>query len=192
MNIMTHGFRCLLAATVLLVLTGCASTMMTKTGVITSPPQGKAIVTFVRPSMFGGAIQFGIWDSDKFVGILSAKSLVQYAAVPGEHIFMARAENWSYLKANLEAGKEYYVIGKVFPGVWKARAALVPVRKADLAKPGELEKVATWLRELTPTTPMESKIEDYANPRLTQVREGIEEFKKGKVNFSVLEAGDGQ
>jgi len=189
---MTGGLRCLLAATVLLVFTGCASTMMVKTSVITAPPQDKAIVTFVRPTMFGGAIQFGIWDSDKFVGILSAKSYVQYAAQPGEHVFLARSENWSYVKATLEAGKEYYVIGKVFPGVWKARVALVPVRKADLAKPGESEKVATWLQVLTPTAPMESKVEDYAGPRLTQVRESIEEFKKGKVNFSVLEAGDGR
>jgi len=166
--------------------------MMTKTSVITTPPEGKAIVTFVRPTMFGGAIQFGLWDADKFVGVLSAQSYVQYATQPGEHIFMARAENWSYVKANLEAGKEYYIIGKVFPGVWKARVALAPIKKADFAKPGETEKVAKWLRELRPTAPVESLVESYSSPRLIQVRQSVEEFKKGKVDYGVLDVVDGR
>ena len=192
MKKLVHGLKCLSAVGALFLFTGCASTMMTRTSMIAAPPEGKAIVTFVRATMFGGAIKFGIWDSDKFVGILTAKSYVQYAAEPGEHIFMARAENWSYVKANLEAGKQYYIMGNVFPGAWKARVALAPVKKADFAKPGEMEKIGKWMKELSPTTPVASMVESYSSPRLTQVRQSVEEFKKGKVTYGVLDAVDGK
>lgn len=187
-----HVGRLLCAAAVMMLLTGCATPMMTKTSTVSSPPAGKAIVTFVRPTMFGGAIQFGIWDSDKFVGILAARSYVQYAADPGEHLFLARAENWSYVKANLEAGKEYFVVGKVFPGVWKARVALAPVKKDELLRPGETAKVEKWLKDLSPTVPMASLVDRYSAPRVDQVRQSVEKFKKGKAGYGVLEAEDGR
>jgi hypothetical protein len=186
-----HGLGCCVMSAALMLVTGCASTMMTTTNRIATPPEGKALVTFFRPSMFGGAIQFGIWDGDQVVGVLSANSYIQYAAQPGEHLFLARAENWSYLKAHLEAGKEYYVIGRVFPGVWKARVALDPIKKADLAKPGEKEKVEGWLKDLSPTAPMESKVEEYSSPRLDHVRQGMEEFKKGEVTYEIVDVEDG-
>jgi len=187
-----RGIRCLLALAAVFVFSGCASTMMTQTHTITAPPEGTALVTFFRPTMFGGAIQFGLWDSDKFIGILSAKSYVQYAAQPGEHIFMARAENWSYVKANLEAGKEYYIIGRVIMGVWKARVALSPIKKADFEKPGEKEKVAKWLQEMKPTTPLTEKVEAYVTPRRDQVRQSLDEYKAGKATYMVLDAADGR
>jgi hypothetical protein len=166
--------------------------MMKKTTLLTEPPAGKAIVTFARPSAFGGAIQFGLWDGETFVGIISSKSLVQCVVEPGEHIFLARAENWSYVKANVAAGKEYYVIGKVFPGVWKARVALDPITQAGLEAPGEKDKIASWKRTLAPTATMPSQVERYSKPRLAQVREAIEEINKGNVkSYGVLEPKDG-
>jgi hypothetical protein len=56
---------------------------------------------------------------------------VQYLAKQGEQLFLARAENWSDVKADLEAGKQYFIIGKVFSGVWRARVAFDPVTKGD-------------------------------------------------------------
>ena len=48
------------------------------------------------------------------------------------------------------------------------------------------------LRELKPTTPQASKVENYTAPRLTQVRESLADFKNGKPNFATLSAEDGK
>ena len=110
---------------------GCASPMMQPTERLANPDPERALVTFLRPSYFGGVITFGIWDSDAFVGVLTAGSYIEYLVKPGSHLFMTRAENWSYVKADLEAGKRYDILAKVFPGVWKARIAFDPIRRGD-------------------------------------------------------------
>ena len=173
-------------AVCVLLLSGCASSIMVNV-VPVAPNQTHALVTFVRPSKFGFAIQFGIWDSDKFVGVLSAGSCVQYLAEPGEHLFLGRAENWSYVKAELEAGKSYYIIGTVFPGIWKARIAFNPVIKGDSTTQEEVER---WKRDLKPTAIMPDKIAEYEAPRIAQVRQAVEDYKAGKVKFVELKADD--
>ena len=81
--------------------------MMSQVPPAEPPDANHAVVTFMRPSSFGGAIQFGIWDGENFVGILSAGSSIQYLAEPGEHLFLGRAENWSYVSAKLVGVKNY-------------------------------------------------------------------------------------
>ena len=132
-------------------------------------------------------LQFGLWDGDKFIGILGPKAYVQYKASPGEHLFLARAENWSYLKANLEAGKHYYVVGKVFPGVWKARVGLAPVTKAS--EDITAETLDGWLA-LKPTEVIPERHAEYESPRQEQVRKAMAEYEAGEVKFEVIEADD--
>ena len=125
----------------MLFLSGCASSMMQPAASQAAPEASRALVTFLRPSYFGGAIQFGIWDSDQFVGILEPGSYIQILVPPGEHIFLARAENWSYVHANLEAGRQYFILAKVFPGIWKARVAYDPIRKGDPQTDAEIADI---------------------------------------------------
>lgn len=169
------------------LLAGCASSMMVQGTPAASQPD-KALVTFVRPSYFGGAIQFGIWDKEQFVGILSAGSYVQYLTEPGEHLFLARAENWSYVKADLEGGKQYYIVGKIFPGIWKARVALDPVG----AGASEQIDVDKWMKDLTPMVVIQEKYDDYVRPRVAQVQEAVKEFDQGNVKFGTLNKTDGR
>jgi hypothetical protein len=171
-----------------IIFSGCASPMMKKVEKIDSLDEKKAMVTFLRPTIFGGAIQFGIWDGEHFVGILSANSYIQYLANPGEHYFLGRAENWSCVKANLEAGKKYYIIGKVFPGVWKARIAFDPIKSGDEPQ----AQVEEWMNELTPTLVDESKRGDYVRPRVDQVRNQVYEFKSGKGICEIMDSSDGR
>ncbi len=168
----------------LVPLWGCASSMMQTVAPLPAPEASRALVTFLRPSSFGGAIQFGIWDGDRFVGVLSANSYIQYLTEPGEHLFLARAENWSYLKADLEGGRSYFVLGRVFPGFWKARVAYDPIGREDDTKD---EKLAEWLKDLKPTEVIPAKREEYVTPRLEQVREAMQAFRDGQVGFEVLE-----
>ncbi len=175
-------------------LWGCSSSMMQKGSIIdiSTLAQEHALVTFIRPSVFGGAIKFAIWDKENFVGILTANSYIQYKAEPGEHLFIGRAENWSYVKANLEAGKQYYIIGKVFPGFWKARVALDPVTKEDLSDQAETRKIDKWISSLNPTKIIPEKRDAYVNPRLDHIRRAINDYKSGDVKYGTIEAADGR
>ena len=187
MNKLRICFKSVLLITGIFLLSGCASSLMMEVSPLDAPDNQHALVTFMRPSSFGGAIQFGLWDSESFVGILSAGSSVQYLAKPGEHLFLARAENWSYVKADLEAGKQYFILGKVFPGVWRARVAFDPVTKGDGTTQAQIDK---WLSKLKPTAVISEKFDDYATPRIAQVRTAVSDFKSGNVNYEVLEGDD--
>ena len=67
--------KCILVLMVL-VFMGCAgssSYMQTATNVV-KPTPDKAVVYFMRPSGVGFAINFQIWDGERFIGLSQAKS----------------------------------------------------------------------------------------------------------------------
>ena len=171
-----------------IIVSGCASSMMVKTQPVELNDKNMAMVTFLRPTIFGGAIQFGIWDGDKFVGVLSANSYIQYMTSPGQHYFLGRAENWSCIRANLEAGKRYYILGRVFPGIWKARIAFDPIRSEDQPQ----SQVDEWMNRLAPMSVDESKRNDYVQPRIEQVRKRVREFESGNGICEIMCPSDGR
>lgn len=171
-----------------MVLSACGSHVMKPAGAMTEVDNNYALVSFVRPSAFGGAIRFSIWDGEEFVGILTAGSMVQHRTTPGEHIFMAHAENWSYVQANLEAGRHYIVEGKVFPGVWKARVGLAPI---DVTQPRYGEKAQKWVNGLKPITVKPELVDSYVTPRLPEVSKALNVYRQGDAKYGVLEADDG-
>jgi hypothetical protein len=111
------------------LMAGCtgSSKYMAKATPITGPSADKALVYFMRPSGLGFAINFQIWDGDKFIGLSQAKSYFGYQCNPGQHLFIGVAENKRGVEADLEAGKSYYIITQVKMGGWRARMALIPV-----------------------------------------------------------------
>ncbi len=191
---MNSGFVRMLAlfALPLLLTSGCATggKYMTKANRISGPEQGKALVTFVRPSGFGGAISFGVWDGDTFVGILGPNLCIQYEAGPGEHYFLARAENWACVKADLAANMQYVIKANPVMGMWKARVALSPVNKSDYDKKGELKKVRKWLAKAKPVMPNPQHLEAYTRDRRQQVLKAQEMFKSGKGKYLTLARQD--
>jgi hypothetical protein len=59
-----HLIRWSLAMLLLTGLTGCQSSLMVKSGGSEPRPEpGKALVVFMRPSSFGGAIQSSVYDT---------------------------------------------------------------------------------------------------------------------------------
>jgi hypothetical protein len=82
--------------------------------------------------LFRGAIfRFGLWDNDPFIDILEPGRYIHALVPPGEHIFLARAETCSYGHANLEAGRQYFILATGFPGIWKVRVAYDPIGRDD-------------------------------------------------------------
>ncbi len=118
----------ILTATFIL-LAACASTHMTETATgqqVTGPAEGKALLYFLRPSMFGGAIQSTIYDGDQYIGTVSADTHIAYQAAPGPHMFMVIGENADFMQADLLPDKTYSAVVAPRMGMWKARFSLNP------------------------------------------------------------------
>ena len=109
---------------------GCAGSSSYMTKQSTPPPAapspGKALVYFMRPSGLGFIINFQIYHDRDLIGLSQAKSYFTYECDPGPQMFLGMAENKVGLKAELEAGKTYYVLTQVRMGGWKARMGIVP------------------------------------------------------------------
>lgn len=167
-----------------LAATGCASSFMVPTEAI-APGPDYAVVNFLRPSSYGGAIKFGIWDRDTIIGVLTPKRYIQYKASPGEHIFMARAENWSVVKATVEAGRIYYILAEPRMGAWKARVAMTVLQPDD-------RRVDKWMGALTPIAMDPSKREGYAAEHAPGARTAAQNVEAGKAEYTFMKATDGR
>ncbi|MFC1523984.1 hypothetical protein ACFL6N_04255 [Thermodesulfobacteriota bacterium] len=108
-----------------------------------APDNDKALVYFIRPVKLGFLIHAAVYDDEEFIGFVPYNQKLPYLADPGEHMFMVVSEAADFLKAELQAGKTYYI--KVMPrmGAWRARFSLAPVTKADLETP----RVQKWITD---------------------------------------------
>ena len=154
------------------------------------PSDQSALVTFVRPSPFAFAVEVSMWDGEQFFGMLNSQKVLQYKASPGEHLFIARADNWSDMKATLEAGKQYYVVAKMFPGknmFFGIGVALNPVLKdGDVTA----EQIEGWVSSGKPRELVPEQREAFEAKLLPQVREAIGRYEAGEVEFATLAADD--
>lgn len=159
---------------ILMLITACAGTSpyMRKAAPIEGPPSDKALVYFMRPSGFGFAIHFQIWDRDHLIGLSQAKSYFAYECDPGKHLFIGRAENKRAVDADLEAGKSYYIITQVKMGAWKARMALVPVTRSSVF----WNKVDEYRRSLNFVEPEEEVLAEWVATRKTAVEKEMSEI----------------
>ena len=91
------------------------------------PSPGRSVVYFARVSDLGFAINFSYFDSASFIGITSGKNYIRYECDPGWHLFWARSENKTYVEADLEEGKIYFIEVVPMMGGLKAAVDLYPV-----------------------------------------------------------------
>ncbi len=106
-----------------------------------APRSDKALVHFLRPGKVGYAIHAAVYDDQEFIGMVPYGQKLPYYADPGEHLFMVVSEAADFLKADLKAGKTYYI--QVVPrmGAWRARFSLAPFGAARLQDP----KARSWI-----------------------------------------------
>lgn len=160
---MIKMIRAWAALTLVLMLSGCQSGLMTKSGkaaTVAPAVVEDATVVFMRPSVMGGAIQSSVYDvtggQTRFGGIVSSKTAVQMHVPAGDHLFMVIGENADFMNASLDPGKTYYVWVRPRMGVWKARFSLIPIHNDPNAKYNLQSKdFADWKRdsELVDKTP---------------------------------------
>lgn len=105
------------------------------------------MVTFMRPSGLGFAVQSTVFDvtdgKTAFIAIVSAKTKFALEMEPGEYHFMVVGESADFMRATLEPGKHYYALVTPRMGVWKARFSLKPVTAAEL----NTEQFTEWFDE---------------------------------------------
>jgi len=142
----------LLIVACLFVLAGCASSHMADLadpGRTFEPADNEAMVVFMRPSIFGGAIQSAVYqvtdDGPEFIAIISSKRKFPYRTTPGKHRFMVVSESADFADAELLAGKTYYMLVTPRMGMWRARFSLKPIPKAEM----QGSEFNEWLRDTT-------------------------------------------
>lgn len=175
----------LLAA--ILVLSGCSRSIMIRTMPVDGPDDQHAMVTFIRPSYYKSALDVDIWDGEKFVGSIGEASYIQHLAKPGKHLFLAKGESWSYVDANLKAGKQYYVLVKIAVGFLTPRIILDPIVKKDKVNRSHIDR---WLAKSQPTAVMDIKVEAYTRGKIPKVNKAISRFYSGNAKARVLVAED--
>lgn len=94
---------------------------------IEPPPEGKAVVYFVRTSSFGFANSFVYFDSTKVIGKFAAPKYLRYECEPGHHLFWAKAENVAFVDATVDAGRVYFIYVDAEAGAEKPLVRLQPV-----------------------------------------------------------------
>ena len=91
---------------------------------IKADPANAKLVIY-RGTSFGFAIKLDNYLDEKFIGQTKGKSFFITTVTPGEHYIVASGENNSCAKVNFEAGKVYYLLQAIFPGIMKARTGFI-------------------------------------------------------------------
>jgi hypothetical protein len=182
----------LVVAVALAAVSGCASSYMRTSAGHLAPAVDYAIVSFVRPQAFAFGQSLSLWDRERFIGMLDAKKLVQYRATPGEHLFMGMAGNFAYVRANLEGGKHYVVVARLFPADDTVTMSNIGVALNPASKAREYsdEDLAGWVNGATPTEPVPEKVAEYEAKFKPQVTQALADHDAGQVQFREIAPDD--
>ena len=176
----------------LLMVVGCGgkTEYMVKATPIEGPSPDKTFVYFMRPSSTGPADNFQIWDGDYFVGFSQVKSYLVYECAPGTHLFLGIAKNKVALKADLDAGKSYYVATKIRPGWSKSLMQFTPITRGS-----ELwGRVEEYKKSLNCVAAREPERTEWKAAQREKALDVIHFFTYGvgKANVSKLDKEDGR
>ena len=120
-----------------------------------TPPQGKALIVFFRPSKFvGGGVGFKVREGEKVLGKLRNGKYFTSAVEPGAHTYVVHSEAKDVLNLEVEAGETYFVSGGITMGVIVGHPNIAPSTAADF------EKVMKKLKLAKPVEQDDEKDED--------------------------------
>jgi hypothetical protein len=137
------------------------------------PDAQSAVISFVRRHiLYGDGNDFDVWHRDTFIEPLGAGRLVQYRVAPGEHVFMVRGrggQSWTFLRANVAAGKEYFV--RAYPMPFHVRGI---DGRADL-------RIEEW-HQMEVDAPLKAKSRDkYVAATIEEARAALKAFESGSL-----------
>lgn len=104
-----------------------------------SPRPGQALVVFMRPSLRGSGEVPAIYDITSgepvAVGIARSRTKLPHHAAPGKRRYMVVEETASFMDAELDAGKTYYVVVDTRSSIAKVDFLLRPVHRGKWTTP---------------------------------------------------------
>jgi len=136
-----RAFHFAVAATVLSLMTGCASlpspeAMRAETStfqVPKLPESGKAIVYVVRPSALGGLVRFNVFLNDQEanseMGFTRGSQYIYFSVPPGDHKIYSKAENWAETLVSVKAGDIFFIQQDASMGIIMARNSLMKLEE---------------------------------------------------------------
>lgn len=122
--------------------TGCGSArfMTRDDGAPRSPPAGKALVNFIRPSSWASGETVPIYDGANLIGNVQGTMIFPHVCDPGVHWFFADQGRVSAVRADLLADKTYDILVDAEAGTWNSDVLLHPVTP-DFERRG---RIAEW------------------------------------------------
>lgn len=126
---------------ILILVISSLSSVQGFSQILKTPSEGKSLVYFVRSNGTGALINFKFFDGEKYLGKFNGMKYFIYECDPGEHVFWASSENRSFVEANLESGKVYFIEVRPMPGALKAAVKLVPVAPDNVKSMKKIEKL---------------------------------------------------
>jgi hypothetical protein len=153
--------------------------IMEATDAALEPNDRSAVITFLRVENVFKDHRYDVWSDTGYVGSLIGGQYLNVRVTPGTHTFLSKAQNYSVLKADVAAGKHYYVemVGDML--MFQQLVKLLPV------DPDKDAKKIKALKKLTHLALNSSTLEtDIVKPRiqagyafLADVRQKIAEGK---------------
>lgn len=115
--------------------------LMKKSHTSLKPDNENAVITFFRPQSFLKDRAFGIWGRTGFLGNIKGKTYFEIKVPAGKHLFFGKAERFSVLQAEVEAGQRYCVLVTAKRGAIKPHIRLLPVT------PERHHEIDKWTKE---------------------------------------------
>jgi hypothetical protein len=159
--------------------------LMRLAGDALEPDANSAVITFFRRKEKKIVDKdIGIWGSEGFIGDLRNEEALSVRVVPGEHFFLAGRTSTSVLRAQVEAGKQYYVWQDV--SLWTEGIKFMPIE-------GSMEsELQEWLSTTTLLELNESALTPRVRERndivMSYVNETIAKAKSGGIGVADLGA----
>lgn len=146
-----------------------------------------ATVVFVRPSSYASAMRTTILDArGRFLGDSLGSSYFAVKVPPGEHVFIAWAENTAALRATLAPQRVYFVEVSSKMGAFSARMHLLAIAPRKKS----WQKVDKWLAESDAYTVDEAAGQAYLRGRAEDTSERIERAKETLTKYDASELDD--
>lgn len=147
--------------------------LMKSTDAEVEPDAEHAAITFIRApgaKVVDRIFSFGVWGEDGFLGDLAGETAFTVKVPAGEHMFFALSEDWYVIKAEVEAGKSYYVELVARRGRTRARLEFRPAGGGAEAALARARRVT--LDESAITDDVRMRL-DAALPLLAETRDGV-------------------
>ena len=140
-------------------------------------PKDKAVVYFTRTSYVGLINNFSYFDSTKLIGVFDSRKYIRYECEPGNRLFWARSENKSFIEAELEAGKIYFIEALPTMGLLKVGVELKPIDPNDTKK---MNKIFKLLKKKPSESFSAQQIQAERERLKGVVDRGMKKYEKGK------------